>query len=127
MRTAAATSVSGPTATFRLPSGQDLLLTVALHQTESSPLAADIAFRFLQRLSMATAERLERLLVARPDESLAEAAQSIESTSSPGRYGREPATSEPVPRRALCIAPNERPIRRRRGTSGNVSSAPGTA
>jgi UDP-GlcNAc:undecaprenyl-phosphate GlcNAc-1-phosphate transferase len=35
---------------------------VSLHQPLESSLAADIAFRFLQRLSLATAERLERLL-----------------------------------------------------------------
>src|SRR5512134_434543 len=52
----------------------------------------------------------------------AEAAQSIASTSSPGWYGRELATSEPVPRRALCTAPNARPISRLRGTSGKVRS-----
>ena len=56
--------VSGPSAIFRLSSGQDLLLTVSLHQDADSTLAADIAFRFLQRLSLATAERLERLLAA---------------------------------------------------------------
>ncbi len=44
-------AVSGPSAVFRLSSGQDLLLTVALHQTPDSTLAADIAFRFLQRLA----------------------------------------------------------------------------
>ena len=60
-------SVSGPTATFRLSSGQDLMLTVSLHQNPGSPLTADIAFRFLQRLSLATAERLERLLLAGGD------------------------------------------------------------
>jgi UDP-GlcNAc:undecaprenyl-phosphate GlcNAc-1-phosphate transferase len=54
--------LSGPTATFRLSSGQDQLLTVSLHQPLEASLAADIAFRFLQRLSLATAERLERLL-----------------------------------------------------------------
>ena len=53
--------LSGPTAIFRLSSGHDLRLTVALHLSPTSPLAADIAFRFLQRLSLATAERLERL------------------------------------------------------------------
>ncbi|MCA1684804.1 MAG: undecaprenyl/decaprenyl-phosphate alpha-N-acetylglucosaminyl 1-phosphate transferase [Planctomycetia bacterium] len=57
-------TVSGPTAIFRLSSGQDLLLTVSLHQSSGSPMTADIAFRFLQRLSLATAERLERLLLA---------------------------------------------------------------
>lgn len=53
--------MSGATAIFRLSSGQDLTLTVSLLQTESSSVSADIAFRFLQRLSLATAERLERI------------------------------------------------------------------
>jgi UDP-GlcNAc:undecaprenyl-phosphate/decaprenyl-phosphate GlcNAc-1-phosphate transferase len=61
-----AARLSGPTATFRLPGGQDLLLTVTLHQATESAVAADIAFRFLQRLSLATAERLERLLAGSP-------------------------------------------------------------
>ena len=55
-------AVSGPTAIFRLSGGHDLLLSVSLHQDAGSALAADIAFRFLQRLSLATAERLEWLL-----------------------------------------------------------------
>jgi UDP-GlcNAc:undecaprenyl-phosphate/decaprenyl-phosphate GlcNAc-1-phosphate transferase len=63
-------TMSGPTAIFRLSSGQDLLLTVSLHQSSASPLAADIAFRFLQRLSLATAERLERLLALKSEASL---------------------------------------------------------
>ena len=44
----------------------------------------------------------------------------MRSMSSPGWYGREPATSEPSPRRALCSAPNGKPSTRRRGISGNV-------
>ena len=55
-------TVSGRTATFRLSSGQDFSLIVSLHQASESSLPADIAFRFLQRLSLATAERLEWLL-----------------------------------------------------------------
>ena len=58
-------ALSGPTAVFRLSSGRDLLLTVALHQSSASPLAADIAFRFLQKLSLVAAERLEILLANR--------------------------------------------------------------
>lgn len=58
--------VSGATATFRLSGGRDLLLAVVAHQAADSVLAADIAFRFLQRLALATAERLERLLNAPP-------------------------------------------------------------
>jgi UDP-GlcNAc:undecaprenyl-phosphate/decaprenyl-phosphate GlcNAc-1-phosphate transferase len=53
--------LSGPMATFRLSSGRDLLLVASLHQDADSTLAADIAFRFVQRLSLASAERLERL------------------------------------------------------------------
>ena len=53
--------LSGPYATFRLSSGRDLTLLVSIHQTDSSQLAPDIAFRFMQRLSLASAERLERL------------------------------------------------------------------
>ncbi len=55
-------AVSAPSAVFRITSGQDLHLTVALHPAPDSTLAADIAFRFLQRLALATAERIERLL-----------------------------------------------------------------
>jgi UDP-GlcNAc:undecaprenyl-phosphate GlcNAc-1-phosphate transferase len=40
-------------------------LTVSLHQPLDASLAADIAFRFMQRLSLATAERLERLLAVK--------------------------------------------------------------
>jgi UDP-GlcNAc:undecaprenyl-phosphate GlcNAc-1-phosphate transferase len=60
--------LSGPSAVFRLSSGKDLLLTVALHQASEASTAADIAFRFLQRLSLATAERIERLLLTREEE-----------------------------------------------------------
>ena len=71
-------SLSGPTATFRLSSGRDLLLMVSLHQTEDSTLAADIAFRFVQRLCLALAERLERLFSKSSD---LEASGVSESTS----------------------------------------------
>lgn len=60
--------LSSPTAIFRLSMGQNLVLTVSLHQSASSRLAADIAFRFLQRLATVAAERLERLLTLLPDE-----------------------------------------------------------
>ena len=55
-------TLTGPTAIFRLSSGQELLLTVSLPQSSGSPLATDIAFRFLQRLALAAAERLETVL-----------------------------------------------------------------
>jgi UDP-GlcNAc:undecaprenyl-phosphate GlcNAc-1-phosphate transferase len=63
------TEVSGPLATFRLSSGDDLRLTVSLHQAAATELEADIAFRSFHRLSLAVAERLERLFTtAAPDE-----------------------------------------------------------
>jgi UDP-GlcNAc:undecaprenyl-phosphate GlcNAc-1-phosphate transferase len=55
-------SKGGPTATFQLHGGQDLELSVSLHQATESIIVADIAFRSLQRISLATAQRLERLL-----------------------------------------------------------------
>ncbi len=53
--------LSGPSVTFRLSSGADLALVVSVHQPVEAPLAADIAFRFLQRLALAAAERLDGL------------------------------------------------------------------
>jgi UDP-GlcNAc:undecaprenyl-phosphate GlcNAc-1-phosphate transferase len=67
--------LSGPSAIFRLSSGHDLLLTVSLHQSPSATLAADIAFRFLQRLALTTADRLERI----QDEGTEGAAKPIET------------------------------------------------
>jgi UDP-GlcNAc:undecaprenyl-phosphate/decaprenyl-phosphate GlcNAc-1-phosphate transferase len=56
--------MSGPSAIFRLSSGQGRWLVVSLAlPTDSSP-AADIVFRYLQRLSIALADRLDWL---RPD------------------------------------------------------------
>ncbi|HEY2154631.1 MAG TPA: MraY family glycosyltransferase, partial [Isosphaeraceae bacterium] len=55
-------TLAEPAATFRLSSGHDQILTVSLRQPLEAPLAADIAFRFAQRLSLATAERFERLM-----------------------------------------------------------------
>ncbi len=53
--------VSGPSAIFRLSGGQGLWITVSLGLPADSPLAADIVFRYLQRLCQALAERLEWL------------------------------------------------------------------
>jgi UDP-GlcNAc:undecaprenyl-phosphate GlcNAc-1-phosphate transferase len=53
-------AVSGPSAVFRLSGGQGLWITVSLGLPADSPLAADIVFRYLQRLCQALAERLMR-------------------------------------------------------------------
>jgi UDP-GlcNAc:undecaprenyl-phosphate GlcNAc-1-phosphate transferase len=52
--------VSGPAAIFRLSSGQDLWITVSLGLPANAAPAADIVFRYLQRLCQSLAERLER-------------------------------------------------------------------
>ncbi len=72
----ATAELSGATASFRLTGSDDLVLAVALHQATDSVPAADIAFRFLQRLSLATAERIGRLLGESPDQAPAKAAAS---------------------------------------------------
>lgn len=86
----------GPTASFRLYGAQDIELTVSLHQASEAVLAADIAFRSLQRISLATAQRLERLIAPLPAPTSAEAVPAedvpdeppLPDSAAPG--GREP-------------------------------------
>jgi hypothetical protein len=59
--------VSGPSAVFRLSGGQGLWITVSLGLPADSPLAADIVFRYLQRLGQALAERLVRFQFSASD------------------------------------------------------------
>jgi UDP-GlcNAc:undecaprenyl-phosphate/decaprenyl-phosphate GlcNAc-1-phosphate transferase len=83
--------MAGSMASFRLTSGQDLTLTIELHQSAGAHLTADIAFRFLQRLALATAERLERLLAAIEAASAELAADSdadLEGSSEPSAHSR---------------------------------------
>ena len=54
-------ALSGPSAIFRLSSGQGRWLTVSLFLSSDSSPAADIVFRYLQRLSIALADRLDWL------------------------------------------------------------------
>ncbi|MDX2039246.1 MAG: MraY family glycosyltransferase [Isosphaeraceae bacterium] len=130
-------ALSGPSATFRLHGGQDLSLIVALHQPPDADLAADIAFRFMQRLSLATAERVERLLMveseavavasaaARHAESEPEVEPEDEEISAGGSDGMPSGLAvgtriEPVstPAAALMFAA-VRPVR---GTFGRLRS-----
>ena len=60
-----AETMSGPSALFRLSQGADAALVVTIHQPLNAPLAADIAFRFLQRLALSAADRLDWLTSAR--------------------------------------------------------------
>ncbi len=50
---------SGPGVVFRLPGGEGLWITVRIELGPDQDMAADIAFRYLQRLSQALAGRLE--------------------------------------------------------------------
>ncbi len=116
--------VSGPVASFRLPSGQDLELTVSLHQSSESILAADIAFRSLQRLSLATAQRLERLLeeAASPlPQPLTETEELTDPVTTPNGTGSNVAATsvmslKPVP-------PGRDPLGWFRGALGRSPSA----
>jgi UDP-GlcNAc:undecaprenyl-phosphate GlcNAc-1-phosphate transferase len=59
--TALSEFLSGPSAIFRLSGGRGLWITVSLGLAQETPLAADIIFRYLQRLCQALAEQLDRL------------------------------------------------------------------
>jgi UDP-GlcNAc:undecaprenyl-phosphate GlcNAc-1-phosphate transferase len=54
-------AVSGPSAVFRLSCGSGLWITVGVALQADSRVAADIVFRYLQRMGQALTERLERL------------------------------------------------------------------
>ncbi len=72
--------MSGPSATFRLSNGCDPSLTLAIRQGLEAPTTADIAFRFLQRLSVASAERLDRLFAVEPTPEAEAPAPEVEPT-----------------------------------------------
>lgn len=82
--------LSGPRASFRLPIGGGRVLTVALRQAVDSSLATDVAARFLQRLALATTERLERLSATASD--LEASAAGPAPTTKPAEY--RPATAQ---------------------------------
>lgn len=56
--------MSAPSATFRLSGGDDLALVLSLAQPSKAATPADIAFRFLQRLAVVAAERMDLIDVA---------------------------------------------------------------
>ena len=95
--------MSGPSASFRLSSGCDLALVVSIHQGDESSTAADIAFRFLQRLSIASAERLDRLFSDKPASTTApvEEPPRVEPSEPPISVGPDPRTTPPSSRPTL--------------------------
>jgi len=93
--------MSGPSVSFRLSSGCDLALVVSIRQAVDSSTAADITFRFLQRLSLASAERLDRLF---PDKSALTTTPVVEPPR--GEPSEPPIPVAPAPR---TILPSSRP------------------
>jgi UDP-GlcNAc:undecaprenyl-phosphate/decaprenyl-phosphate GlcNAc-1-phosphate transferase len=59
--------VSGPGAIFRLSGGEGVWITVRVELGHEPELAADIVFRYLERLGQALAERLESLQDLEPN------------------------------------------------------------
>jgi UDP-GlcNAc:undecaprenyl-phosphate/decaprenyl-phosphate GlcNAc-1-phosphate transferase len=76
-------TLSGPSVIFRLSGGQGLWITVSLGLPADSPIAADIVFRYLQRLCQALAERLARF----------QSAESIDEPESTRPANAPPAAS----------------------------------
>jgi len=86
--------VSGPSAIFRLSGGEGLWITVSLGlPTDASP-AADIVFRYLQRLCQSLADRLERFHTTPAPANLTEVVPH-EGQSRPGQRPGEAEDSAP--------------------------------
>ena len=66
-------SVSRPSAIFRLSSGRGVMITLGLGLDACEPMAADIVFRYMQRLGQALGERLQRFQEVESDEARDEA------------------------------------------------------
>jgi UDP-GlcNAc:undecaprenyl-phosphate GlcNAc-1-phosphate transferase len=59
-------AVSRPWAIFRLPGGQGRQVMLSMGVPADAPMAADIVFRYIQRLGQSLARRLERFHAAEP-------------------------------------------------------------
>jgi UDP-GlcNAc:undecaprenyl-phosphate GlcNAc-1-phosphate transferase len=98
--------VSGPSVIFRLSGGQELWIGVSLGHPAAAPLAADIVFRYLQRLGQALGERLKRFAPAEPVTAIHQA----DSTEGGPQAGGVPASPRPlaVPSLARPASPAQR-------------------
>lgn len=81
--------VSGSAATFRLPSGGDIEVVVSMHQSGEAEVPADIAFRSVQRLTLATAQRLERITQDPGEKQAVTALEVVEPLDKPVPAGLE--------------------------------------
>ncbi len=101
-------AVSGPSAIFRLSGGRGQWITMELALGAETPLAADIVFRYMQRLGRAFAGRIERLEEATDEETAAgtEPAAASRCLDGDERTNEEAVSSEVVspPRRLGRIA-----------------------
>jgi UDP-GlcNAc:undecaprenyl-phosphate GlcNAc-1-phosphate transferase len=92
--------MSGPSAIFRLSGGHGRWITMGLSMGADAPLSADIVFRYMQRLGLALAGRIERL----------EEAMGAERPAGSGGGG-DPAVA------ATPTAPSPGPARRGSGVA----------
>ncbi|MFO0889626.1 MAG: MraY family glycosyltransferase [Isosphaeraceae bacterium] len=81
---------SGTGVVFRLTGGEGLRITLRVELGGESELAADIAFRYLQRLGQALAGRLEALLAVEPG--TAEIGRASAAATAPGPLPAPAAT-----------------------------------
>ena len=81
--------LSRPSAVFRLSGGRSPWITVSLGLGTDAPLAADIVFRYMQRLGQALSERLERF-----DDAVPSADHSEPSSTASVADGDRPADLE---------------------------------
>ncbi len=92
--------LSRPSAVFRLSGSRSPWITVSLGLGAEAPLAADIVFRYMQRLGQALSDRLERIEEAAPAEDRHEP-NSAADTANGDRPTDRGETAVPAIRRRL--------------------------
>jgi UDP-GlcNAc:undecaprenyl-phosphate/decaprenyl-phosphate GlcNAc-1-phosphate transferase len=114
-------AVSGPSAIFRLSGGHGRWITMGLSLGAEAPLAADIVFRYMQRLGLALAGRIERLEEARGTEGPADPAGANAAQGTVARSSSAPVAAPARP--GLGIAT----LLRRIGPRGLAARAAGVS
>jgi UDP-GlcNAc:undecaprenyl-phosphate GlcNAc-1-phosphate transferase len=118
--------VSGPSVVFRLSGGQGLWITVSLGMPADSPLAADIVFRYLQRVCQALAERLVRFQSAAPTHEIESrrprGPSPPEGPASPGPGMLDPFFDRILARNSRGRATDVKPVAARRAAAGTLAS-----
>ena len=99
--------MSGPSATFRLTGGRGRWITMELGLGAETPLAADIVFRYMQRLGQSLAGRIERLEEEERDDRITPTTPIVPSEGCDRAYGEahdHSRTSDSSPDRTGRIA-----------------------